>query len=326
MNAKPFLTIDKQIELLEQRGLLFQNKEAAKKDLLSYGYYEIINGYKDCFLANPLDSEDKFKAGITFEHIFQLFTLDRKIRSEVMSAIEIFEANLRQALAYTVAEQISEDQTIYLNRKNYVTGKKQYNKSLHKMVYPIDALLSILKGITHAKSEPYSHYRNDHHNIPPWIIVKKLNFGNLIWWYRLLKTPQKRSVTSRMTGLDEALLQQINAFEQGYVNLLSLYLDYRNTSAHGGRIYNHFSKKHAIPYNPIIHGLLKISPADYRNGKGQSRLGTLINTLEFSQDRTAYNELSGGISFYIKRYLELYPDEKEFICNQAELNADFLSK
>ena len=77
-----------------------------------------------------------------------------------MSAIEIFEANLRQALAYTVAEQISEDQTIYLNRKNYVTGKKQYNKSLHKMVYPIDALLSILKGITHAKSEPYSHYRN----------------------------------------------------------------------------------------------------------------------------------------------------------------------
>ena len=53
MNTKPFLTIDKQIELLEQRGLLFQNKEAAKKDLLSYGYYEIINGYKDCFLANP---------------------------------------------------------------------------------------------------------------------------------------------------------------------------------------------------------------------------------------------------------------------------------
>ena len=89
MNTKPFLTIDKQIELLEQRGLLFQNKEAAKKDLLSYGYYEIINGYKDCFLANPLDSEDKFKAGITFEHIFQLFTLDRKIRSEVMSAEDV---------------------------------------------------------------------------------------------------------------------------------------------------------------------------------------------------------------------------------------------
>lgn len=40
MNTKPFLTIDKQIELLEQRGLLFQNKEAAKKDLLSYGYSE----------------------------------------------------------------------------------------------------------------------------------------------------------------------------------------------------------------------------------------------------------------------------------------------
>lgn len=326
MNDKPFLTIDKQIELLEKRGLLFQSKEAAKNNLLSYGYYEIINGYKDCFLDNPLDTEDKFKSGITFEHIFQLFTLDRNIRSETMSALEIFEANLRQALAYTVAEQISEDQTKYLDRRNYITGKKQYNRSLHKMVYPIDALLHILNGITYTKSEPYKHYREDHHNIPPWIIVKKLNFGNLIWWYRLLKTPQKRSVTSRMTGLDEALLQQINEFEVGYVSLLSLYLDYRNTAAHGGRIYNHFSQKHALPYNSIIHGVIKVSPADYRNGKGQSRLGTLINTLQFSKDRTAYNELSVGSRFYINRYLKLYPEEKEFICTQAELNDEFLAQ
>lgn len=158
MNDKPFLTINKQIELLEKRGLLFQDKEAAKNNLLSYGYYEIINGYKDCFLDNSLDEEDKFKSGITFEHIFQLFTLDRNIRSEVMSALETFEANLRQALAYTVAEQISEEQTKYLNRRNYATGKKQFNKSLHKEIYPIDALLHILKGITYANSEPYKHY------------------------------------------------------------------------------------------------------------------------------------------------------------------------
>ena len=70
MNDKPFLTINKQIELLEKRGLLFQDKEVAKSNLLSYGYYEIINGYNDCFLDNSLDIEDKFKSGITFEHIF----------------------------------------------------------------------------------------------------------------------------------------------------------------------------------------------------------------------------------------------------------------
>nr|WP_306808409.1 Abi family protein [Lactobacillus rodentium] len=308
--------------MLEERGLLFQDKELAKKNLLSYGYYEIINGYKDCFLDKSSESVDKFKSGITFEHIFQLFTLDRNLRSEVISAIEVFEANLRQAVAYTVAEQISENQEKYLDRRNYVTGKKQYNRSLHKKAYPIDALLAILTGITHANSEPYRHYREEHNNIPPWIIVKKLNFGNLIWWYRLLKAPQKRSVTSRMTGLDKALLQQLNEFESGYSSLLSLYLDFRNTSAHGGRIYNHFSKRHALPYNPIIHDLLKISPADYRVGKGQSHLGTLINTLQFSQDLTAYNELRNGSKFYIERYLKLYPGEKEFIYSQAELSDD----
>lgn len=323
MNDKPFLTINKQIELLEKRGLLFQDKEVAKSNLLSYGYYEIINGYKDCFLDNSLYREDKFKSGITFEHIFQLFTLDRNIRSEVMSALETFEANLRQALAYTVAEQISEEQTKYLDRRNYATGKKQYNKSLHKEIYPIDALLHLLKGITYAKSEPYKHYREEHNNIPPWIIVKKLNFGNLIWWYRLLKAPQKRIVTSRMTGLDVAILEEVKEFEEGYSSLLSLYLDYRNTAAHGGRIYNHFSKKHALPYNPLIHKILEISPGDYRNGKGQSRLGTLINTLQFSRDKTAYNELSVSSRFYIENYLELNPAEREFICTQAELNDKF---
>ena len=78
-----------------------------------------------------------------------------------------------------------------------------------------------------------------------------------------------------------------------------------------------------MPYNPLIHRIIEVSSADYRNGKGQSRLGTLIKTLQFSRDQTAYNELSVGCRFYIERYLKFNPDEKEFICNQAELDDKF---
>lgn len=324
MNDKSFLPMDEQIKLLESRGLLFQNKEFAKNSLLNYGYYEIINGYKDCFLTTNNGNEDHFNSGITFEHIFQLFTLDRNLRSHVMSALETFEINLRQALAYTVAENISDQDSEYLCRKNYVTGKKQYIKSAHKEAYPIDILLNTLKSITHSNSEPFKHYREDYHNIPPWIIVKKLNFGNLIWWYRLLKSPLKCIVTSRMTGIDATIIKQLQLFESGYSSLLSLYLDYRNTAAHGGRIYNHFSKQHELPYNSVIHPLLKISQADYRNGKGRSRLGTLARALQISSNPTPYNELQIGLSIYLKQYFKLFPEDKTFIYTQTELNEEYL--
>ena len=47
---KPFKTIDEQMELLNSRNLTFKNPETVKSSLIKYGYYEIINGYKDNFL------------------------------------------------------------------------------------------------------------------------------------------------------------------------------------------------------------------------------------------------------------------------------------
>ena len=327
MNPKPFKTIDQQISILKSRGLLIQNEEAAKNNLRRYGYYEIINGYKDYFLVGSEDNEaDVFKPNVTFEHIFALFTLDRNLRTQVMSALEIFESNLRQAVAYTISEKYTELQDSYLKRSNYRTGKKQYYRSLGREAYPIDVLLDVLKRITHSNAEPFKHYRDKHGNIPPWIIVKKLNFGNLIWWYQLLKGDQKRNVISIMTGLEPTLIEQLPDFEKGYTSLLSLYLDYRNTAAHGGRIYNHFSKIHELPYNKVIHTLVEISPADYRNNKGKSRLGTLAKALNIADDKTAYNELRIGLGIYINQYLELYPDEKNYLCDQMELSAEYLNK
>lgn len=327
MNPKPFKTIDQQINILKSRGLLIQNEEAAKNNLRRYGYYEIINGYKDCFLDSSNDNKtETFKPNVTFEHIFALFTLDRNLRTQVMSALEIFESNLRQAVAYTVAEKYTELQSNYLKRSNYRTGKKQYYRSLGRKAYPIDVLLDVLKRVTHSNAEPFKHYRDNHGNIPPWIIVKKLNFGNLIWWYQLLKGNEKRNVISIMTGLDPILIEQLPDFETGYTSLLSLYLDYRNTAAHGGRIYNHFSKVHELPYNKVIHTLMNISPADYRNNKGKSRLGTLAKTLNIASNKTPYNELRIGLDIYINQYLELYPDEKTYLCHQMELSTDYLNQ
>ena len=68
---KPFKTIDEQIEILKDRHLKFINEEAAKSNLISYGYYEIVNGYKDYLLlsSNPIFLKMALLLNIFFPYI-----------------------------------------------------------------------------------------------------------------------------------------------------------------------------------------------------------------------------------------------------------------
>lgn len=77
---KPFKTTEHQIAILESRHLLFHDKEMATKNLERYGYYEIINGYKDNFMIDPSDDGKGFKDDVSFDHIYQLFMVDPTVK------------------------------------------------------------------------------------------------------------------------------------------------------------------------------------------------------------------------------------------------------
>lgn len=140
---KPFKTIDQQISILQSRNLLFHNKETATKNLERYGYYEIINGYKDNFMIDPSDDKKGFKDNVSFDHIYQLFNVDQQLRAGTIEALEYFEANLRQVVAYTVSKNISCDQNIYINRRNYSHGRRFRHHNEYQ--YPVDKLMHTLR-------------------------------------------------------------------------------------------------------------------------------------------------------------------------------------
>lgn len=74
---KEFKTIDEQIELLKQRGLIINDEERAKKYLLSQNYYNLINGYAKFFPRN----NDHYTANTSFDEITRLHnTLRKRIR------------------------------------------------------------------------------------------------------------------------------------------------------------------------------------------------------------------------------------------------------
>lgn len=121
---KPFKTIDEQLDILRDRNLMIDNELNARSALLSYGYYEIVNGYK-IFLLDPDKEDEQFVENETFTHLLSLYELDKSIRNGVMEATLEVESTLRTAIAYTIAEKFGAEQSLYLVKSNYMRGKKR---------------------------------------------------------------------------------------------------------------------------------------------------------------------------------------------------------
>ena len=79
MATKPFLPLDKQIELLEGRGLTIANKEYAIKVLANVNYYR-FSAY-----SLTLRTNDQFAVGTTFEDICRLYNFDLRLRNFVLN-------------------------------------------------------------------------------------------------------------------------------------------------------------------------------------------------------------------------------------------------
>lgn len=323
---KPFKKIDEQIEILKKRNLLFISEEDAEKKLRRYGYYEIINGYKKPFLSTLNSDNDFYKEDTTFEHIFQLFQLDKILRSLVMGSLEDFEQSFRQVLAYTIAEEISVNQVNYLAKSHYNTGKKRrVHKANGKIIqeWDRDITLDRLTRITKSNAQPYKHYREDFGNIPPWILVKGLTFGNLVYWFKLSKPDIRNIVISRLLNVDRVLVESNSLkIKQFFGDIIGLYLDYRNLSAHNGRIYDHRSYLHSLEYSPFLYNKdrIDISKTEFKSGKMRSSLGIVLYTLSFFENKQPYKNLLKGLQLELSLYLKVFKDDKELLFKSMELD------
>lgn len=57
---KPFADKNKQIDILKSRDLTFLDENKAKRVLMRYGYYEVVNGYK-MFLLEEDSTKERYK-------------------------------------------------------------------------------------------------------------------------------------------------------------------------------------------------------------------------------------------------------------------------
>ena len=305
MLDKDFTTFERQIEILKSRNLQFVDEETAFKNLRRFGYYSIINGYKDPYVEMIGDRE-QYKDGVTFEQIFSLYTLDRNLRNGVMESMLEVEDNLRTAVAHTIAESFTAEESAYLKKENYRSGSKRGAQ------FRRDSILAKFNKILLDDSQPVKHYRETYGNVPPWILLKKASFGNLVNFTKLLKGPQTDRVISLFYGIPLQVVASATGLKDLFMDRLFVCLDYRNMAAHGGRIYNYRSNA-TFRYSTILHAQNGISQADYRVGKGVTGLPALMQALALADNKNPALLLRFTQDYHVKEHLKIYPQDSEYL-------------
>lgn len=297
-------TISQQIDLLKSRGLLFGSEELARTVLSDYGYYNIINGYKDLYTYLDPSGSEHYNSGISFEQIYSLFYMDHVIRNQIMIILLDLEESLKSITANVIAEQISTDQNEYLKLVHYQNRRS----ALYQFSLP--AIIDILKKTCCSNKNPIKHHREKYGNVPPWVLFKSLYFSTLINFIRLQKPEIKKAIIQKLYPLSP---DRINRYTiELFLDSLFLFLEYRNLCAHGGRVYNHVpSAKIRITDESKIElssCLKSCSKLDASYGLG--RLWVLFSL--FRRTDHALN-LSETIHKEMVRHCSIFPNDRELL-------------
>ncbi len=247
--VKPFLTFEQQVDNLQlNKHLVISDRDKALKTLEGTRYFSIVDGYKD-FFYNPMSRV--YKAGTTFDDIVALYTFDEELRFLLFKYIEHIEEKQRSLISYHFCSRNSVMQADYLNPANY--NNTNANRS------GIMKLISILGYIANTTTDHiYVNYqRATYGNVPLWVAVSVLTFGQLSKMYEYLPQSIRSCVSKSYTGVNERELLQF----------LKVLTDFRNKCAHCERVYSSHSHT-AIP-DKVLHAKLNIprTGSQYANGK-----------------------------------------------------------
>ena len=256
---KPFLTIEKQVELLESRGM--GTDERTAQVLLREGYYQVVNGYKDPFLdieATNTKGCDQFADGTTFYDLYSLFRFDRDLREMTFHYLLRVEALVRTTCAYTFAEA-HRGMNDYLNQSAFATeaeyrkfGLKHYWDDLQK-----------LQSIMHDKARNSDrdcivHYRENHGGVPIWVLVNDMTFGNIEHFFNLMKPKEQMEVCKRITKVTGD--GEYFGTHEARVGL-NLIVKARNMCAHDERLYcARIGKRQQAPYVRLLSYVSRYLP------------------------------------------------------------------
>ena len=292
-----YVTIDEQIAKLKHQGLIINDPALAKAELELYGYSNLIKSYRDPYTFVS-EGQKIYRSGITFEQVLSLYILDKNLRNAVMASMLDLEEHVKEAAADVIASKYGTDQNDYLQFHNYVNKKKR------KKRFTLPGILDKLKEALDTDKNPIAHYQQKYGIVPPWILFKSIYFSTIVNFINLFKKEYQIALAKKLYDTTK-----INIPDESLVYLmldtLFICIEYRNLSAHGGRIYNHECKSR-----------LRI-PANINNLYGFSQLLFLLNMLKYP---LPFEHLSDALNHQLSRHCSIYPEDTTYLGQILNIN------
>lgn len=225
---KPPLSIDAQLERLNSRGIVIQDRDAARHYLSYISYYRFC-GYAIEFEGELINGEKQYRIGTTFEQILDCYVFDRKLRLLVIDAIERVEIAIRTVMINELALKYN-DAHWYLNKKLFLP-KFRYD----------DLIQSIKKetqykaqdgSVQDKKRERFIKHYYDKYQTPElpavWMVAEVLPLGSWSMIFANLVDRENQKIICKHFGINYVVMES-------WLHALT-YL--RNLCAHHSKLWN----------------------------------------------------------------------------------------
>jgi len=221
---KKFKTLEEQIKILKDKGLVIKDEKYALDILMRENYF-FLSGYKTLLYYSKNDR--RFIEGTTFEEYYSVFLFDRNIRHILFKHLMVVENNIKSVISYQLSKNYGISEKDYLNPKNFSSDpikSRQIGDLLRKMKRQIKANTK--------QHNATVHFLNNYGFVPLWVMVKVLSFGILSELYAVLKVDDKISIAEYF-DIDSGNLED-------YLPILA---NYRNLCAHEDILYNNRTQR-----------------------------------------------------------------------------------
>lgn len=215
---KPPITIDAQIQRLQDRGLLFDNIELAKKYFSHISYYRLA-GYWWPMYANK--ETHVFKPESRFNDVIALYNFDHKLRMLIFDVIEKIEISLRTKLIYHLSHEYD---PWWFEERSIFNDTQSLTQTLFKIQEEVERSKDIFI------KEHKKKYKEDKRFPPVWKTLELTSFGSLSRLYGNLKNDVKSK---------DIIAQELGAVNHTYLpSWLQSIAQIRNFCAHHSRLWN----------------------------------------------------------------------------------------
>ena len=252
---KNFKTINEQVEILKNKGLIIEDEISVKETLLRENYFFIM-GYRHAFMTSP--KERKFIPGTTFDEVYSLFTFDRNFRNVIFKNVLVIENQLKSVISYQLSKKYGYKEKEYLNPKNFT---QDHNKA-RRVRDLIDKMKRQIR-INGSQHSATKHYQMNYGYIPLWVLVKVLSFGIVCELYTILKKEDQIEIA-----------EVFNTTPQVLEDILIILSNYRNLCAHEDIVFEHKTER-VIP-DTKYHNLMNIPQMDGEYIYGKNDLFAVI--------------------------------------------------